>query len=243
MSRKSLDLTLGFLRSIDRTASTTDVASVLIDGLQGFGIEHLIATTIPAPQTPRHLHRAHILLNTYPAEWMNRYLSKGYAYLDPVVDRVQSQYDPFLWTELRERSGDVTGRRIFDEASDFRLCEGIAVPLVTLEGVSAVFCFSGERMELEKSDQAMLQLVASYAFGQLVLMRSQISTSPRIKFAPREREALQWMAEGKSDWEIGELMGISLHGVDYHLRSVRNKLGTANRTQTVATALRLGLIS
>jgi LuxR family quorum sensing-dependent transcriptional regulator len=54
---------------------------------------------------------------------------------------------------------------------------------------------------------------------------------------------LQWAAEGKGDWEIGEVMNISEHGADKHMRSVRVKLGAINRTQAVAEAIRRGLIA
>ncbi|MGB8900143.1 MAG: helix-turn-helix domain-containing protein [Methylocella sp.] len=54
---------------------------------------------------------------------------------------------------------------------------------------------------------------------------------------------MQWAAEGKNDWEIGEVMSISEHGADKHMRSVRAKLGAINRTQAVAEAIRRGLIA
>ena len=118
-----------------------------------------------------------------------------------------------------------------------------------IDGITALL--SGEDADLssieldltgiEPFDRGMLQLIATYAFGHLLLLNGQGAAAP-VRLAPREREALQWAAEGKTDWEIGEVMGISAHGVDFHLRSARTKLGTTNRTQAVATALRRGLI-
>ncbi|MBA3727555.1 MAG: helix-turn-helix transcriptional regulator, partial [Armatimonadetes bacterium] len=64
-----------------------------------------------------------------------------------------------------------------------------------------------------------------------------------INLTAREREALQWAAEGKGDWEIGEVMNISEHGADKPMRSIRVKLGAINRTQAVAEAIRRGLIA
>jgi LuxR family quorum sensing-dependent transcriptional regulator len=59
---------------------------------------------------------------------------------------------------------------------------------------------------------------------------------------PREMDILQWMAEGKSDWEIGVILKVSEHLVDKIARQLRAKLNATNRTQTVATALRHNLI-
>ncbi len=55
-------------------------------------------------------------------------------------------------------------------------------------------------------------------------------------------DTLQWMAEGKSDWEIGVILKVSEHLVDKIARQLRAKLNATNRTQTVAIALRQNLI-
>lgn len=242
MTRKSLDQTLGFLRALDRTASSDDVAALLLAELSDLGVAHVLAGTVPAPGTPAREHRNYILMNTMPAEWGRRYFSRGYVFYDPTVKQLGTTSAPFAWKEVHEDCPSSSiARRIMDEATDFRLCDGLTIPLQTLDGEIACFSFSGERLGIEPLDRGTLQLIATYAFGHLLLLNGQDATAP-VRLAPREREALQWAAEGKTDWEIGEVMGISTHGVDFHLRSARTKLGTTNRTQAVATALRRGLI-
>jgi DNA-binding CsgD family transcriptional regulator len=58
----------------------------------------------------------------------------------------------------------------------------------------------------------------------------------------REREALVWIATGKSDWEIGEILGLSPKTVNYHVQNAKLKLGTRSRVQAIALALRDGII-
>jgi DNA-binding CsgD family transcriptional regulator len=58
----------------------------------------------------------------------------------------------------------------------------------------------------------------------------------------REREVLWWAAQGKSAWEIGEILHIAKRTVDEHTQKAIRKLGAANRTQAVAIALREGVI-
>jgi LuxR family quorum sensing-dependent transcriptional regulator len=72
--------------------------------------------------------------------------------------------------------------------------------------------------------------------------RAQKYKPPSVNLTPREMDILEWMAEGKSDWEIGIILKISEHFVDKIARQLRFKLNTTNRTQTVATALRHNLI-
>lgn len=60
---------------------------------------------------------------------------------------------------------------------------------------------------------------------------------------PRERQVLELLAEGLSHEEIGGRLGISGETVRTHLQKASERLGAGTRTQAVATALRLGLIS
>ena len=63
------------------------------------------------------------------------------------------------------------------------------------------------------------------------------------KLTQREREALALLAAGLSNEEIGRRLAISPETVRSHLRKAMSKLGADTRTQAVATALRLHLIS
>jgi len=68
-------------------------------------------------------------------------------------------------------------------------------------------------------------------------------TPPNVQLSPREKDALQLMADGLSMSEAAQVLSISEFTVrDYVLSAVR-KLKAANRTQAVAIALRMGLIS
>ena len=55
---------------------------------------------------------------------------------------------------------------------------------------------------------------------------------------PREREVLAWVAQGKSAWEIGEILDITKRTVDEHVQSAVRKLDAVNRTHAVALAVR-----
>jgi DNA-binding NarL/FixJ family response regulator len=59
----------------------------------------------------------------------------------------------------------------------------------------------------------------------------------------REREVLQWMAEGLANKQIAMKLGISEHTVKFHLSSLYAKLNVSSRTEAVKRGLGLGLIS
>jgi LuxR family quorum sensing-dependent transcriptional regulator len=62
------------------------------------------------------------------------------------------------------------------------------------------------------------------------------------KLTAREIEVLRWVANGKSAWEIGEILHITKRTVDEHVQTAVRKLGAVNRTHAVALALCDGII-
>jgi DNA-binding CsgD family transcriptional regulator len=56
-------------------------------------------------------------------------------------------------------------------------------------------------------------------------------------FSDREREVLEWLAAGKTDREIAELLGMSPRTVQKHLQHIYEKLGVETRTAAVMRAL------
>jgi LuxR family maltose regulon positive regulatory protein len=68
-------------------------------------------------------------------------------------------------------------------------------------------------------------------------------TAPVETLSSRERAVLQLIAQGCSNQEISEQLFISLHTVKTHASHINSKLGVERRTQAVARAKALGLLS
>jgi LuxR family quorum sensing-dependent transcriptional regulator len=59
----------------------------------------------------------------------------------------------------------------------------------------------------------------------------------------REVEVLSWVAQGKSAWEVGEILHIAKRTVDEHVQTAVRKMGAVNRTHAVALAVRDRIVS
>ncbi len=243
--RSSLDSTIRFIHDLDRARNVEDISSQLLRHLGQIGAEYVIATTIPVPGATRRQQLDSVLFCQIPDEWMTRYAAKGYAFRDPTVRRMTKLAGSFYWNELeQEMDDDPSARRILEEGSELGLKKGFSTSLLTLDRQLVGFSLSGKAFETDPEARGMLTLVATYAIGRVIALQQESSDQKRqIRLSAREREALQWASEGKADWEIGEIMSISEHGADKHLRSARSKLGAINRAQAVAEAIRRGLIA
>lgn len=59
----------------------------------------------------------------------------------------------------------------------------------------------------------------------------------------RELEVLQWLLNGKSNWDIGGILNISEYTVKNHVQRILKKLNANSRQHAVAKALEMGLIN
>ena len=71
----------------------------------------------------------------------------------------------------------------------------------------------------------------------------QATLGPRADaLSERETEVLALVARGKSNALIGDILGISVHTVDAHLRRIYLKLGVFDRISAAVRGIGVGLI-
>lgn len=86
---------------------------------------------------------------------------------------------------------------------------------------------------------------ANFAANQCHLQFCRIKASERsndVKLTAREQEVLTWVARGKSNAVIAEIVGISQHTVNGYLRRVYLKTQTSDRTTAALRAIGDSLI-
>ncbi|MHB8271422.1 helix-turn-helix transcriptional regulator [Bradyrhizobium sp.] len=225
---------------MDRATTPDAVSETVLSVVRPLGFTKVLAGIIPTPGMSMQQQVANVVLHRWPDRWSQRYFSQGYLFEDPTIRRVTTSTEPFLWSELEATCrDDAPAKRVMGEAREFDLGFGFTVPMLTLDGQSAGFSIASDRAELPPHYRGRLQLMAMYAFGRALTMSDEPLP---VKLTPREADVLHWIAEGKSDWEIGMILHVSEHTVDKMARQIRAKFGAANRTQAVAQALRQRII-
>jgi DNA-binding CsgD family transcriptional regulator len=75
---------------------------------------------------------------------------------------------------------------------------------------------------------------------ELAHQQGNTSGSP---LTPREREVLTLSARGLTTREVGESLGISVSGVNFHIANAARKLSANNRTHATSLAISAGYIT
>lgn len=93
-----------------------------------------------------------------------------------------------------------------------------------------------------ESESVEPQLVARQSVQNAQTDVAEARPATQTQISKRERECLEWAANGKTSWEISQILGVSESTIIYHLRNATRKLDAANRLHAVAKALKASLI-
>jgi DNA-binding CsgD family transcriptional regulator len=125
--------------------------------------------------------------------------------------------------------------------ADRDLIDVTAVPVSQEAELAGVVGFCGAP-RLDRSEETALQVIAYSAFAHLRAGRRAVNDNREIVLTPREREVMRLTADGLTSIEIAERLGMSARTANQHIDNVADKLGTRNRTHTVAEIVRRGLL-
>jgi LuxR family transcriptional regulator, quorum-sensing system regulator BjaR1 len=184
------------------------------------------------------------IISSWPADMITRYDQLGVLRTSSVMRRLMASVLPFRFdveaapqVEQIEQAVEAA-RMLFVE---FGLSRGVCLPVHDANGARGVVIFSGTRPPLEDDEVLQLQMVAALVFERLIQLQ-YVDERPGEALSDREIDCLLWTSAGKTSAEISEILGLSEHTVNHYLNRAAKKLGTVNRTQAVAKALRIGII-
>lgn len=189
---------------------------------------------------PRTTKREVGLISNYPPAWTDYYLSKCYEQVDPVIDTARRANGPFRWgPEAWRGELDNRQRELLEEAAHFGIRSGFTIPIHDSVSRIAAVTFAADQHQ-SRFNSAILRHQSALRFLAILFhSQARMRLVPNrfvsgVLLSPREYECLEWVAKGKSTWEIGRILGIAQRTVEFHLDNVRAKLDVKTITQAVA---------
>ena len=181
----------------------------------------------------------------YPEAWRRHYRDTGLHRIDPTLSIASRSIAPVDW---RRAHGHANFRRVFFDAHDFGIGElGLTIPVRGPYGDVGMLsvtcdCTAHEWEGLMRHAVGELQSMAVHLHDAAMHSDALSHILRRPMLSRREIEILQWVAAGKSQQDVADILGIAQRTVEVHLASARDKLGALNTPQAVARAVSLGLI-
>ena len=186
-------------------------------------------------------------LSNMALEWRRRYLEQRFYRSDRLIAEARRRVTPFTTLEALASPPETVGQREMEGriAPHFM---GLVIPIHGPPvGFSVAAYFTGvDEEEFRRIDGEYRSDVVLFTkeFHEVVapLYRDTPLSDAVPMLTAREREVLRWSAQGKTSWEIAQILQRSEATVNNHFASARAKLGVRTRAHAAAEALRLNLI-
>lgn len=150
----------------------------------------------------------------------------------PLQRRTLQPHKPIFWTKAKEALGisdtEWTALQAFYCSHH---SNGVIIPVHGPNGRNgcAVYRFADPLRRFKKSEIRRLQWASQSAHQKFCEVRPK-RPSQLVKLTGREKEVLTWVARGKSNSVIADIVGISQHTVNGYLRRIYLKTQTSDRT-------------
>lgn len=240
-------ITLGNHSQISRDISGADTRAEIVAALlkiaTQFGFRHFALLRAPAG-TDTSIAPL-VVDGNLPRDYIREYDSKKLLSQCPLLPLLKNMALPLCWS-CDEEHGDGWPLNFSDEMLHFlkkhRTTTGVAMPMYSSDGQVYLMRLDGQRSLLALPELNELGMLLLQAFRGLDRMRSKEMLANNVLTA-REMEVLRWTSQGKTSSEIANILSLSDHTINAYLNKAIKKLDCVNRTQLVAKAIRLRLIS
>ena len=215
------------------------VHDLVVQGSSKYGANFVFSGVIPALGVSAEQQMSHVLFGQWPSEWAQRYFNEKYLDNDPTIRHIRNKSSAVRWCDLKDNNSE-----IMNEARAFQLMDGFSVPMVTLDGVKMGMSFSGDKICSSPEAEIFFQVISAVSTAKVIELKRSSSELKAVRcvLTDRESECLQWVAEGKTNWEISVIFGVCEKTIEKHVSNCMIKLHSYNRTQLAVHALRSGLL-
>jgi DNA-binding NarL/FixJ family response regulator len=210
----------------------------IIEGLEAGGVDYVTKPIVPGELIARirvHLANARLAHSARAAlDVFGRFLLA--ASLDGRILWCTPQAGKLLGAAFRDfdTEGYVLPRGVRDWlAQSAAVAKPTVTPAIDLAPDASAMALRLVYVGQVGPDEYLLRLVEGDAEDDQSVLKQKLAVTDR------EAEVLLWIARGKSNRDIAEILGLSPRTVNKHLEQIYAKLGVENRASAAALAVRL----
>ena len=228
------------LKAITRANSVIDLRDTTLEAFRVLGLSRAFFL---APVGHERSVGRRLTNMGFPEDWEHKYRETDYLN-DPLPDIAVRLGAPFRWDALPK---DVILNRVETEylasLKTWGMEEGVCV---VAYGPAASVGFVGAAAAAPEGDLSGVDLEMFQIAGQTSFVRygqlNKAELNYEMSLSNRELDVLHWMAQGKSNSAIAEMLGLSQDTVNTYVKRIFSKLDVFDRTSAVMKGVIRGLV-
>jgi len=167
--------------------------------------------------------------------WHQHYLDQGYADIDRTLETSEQSLLPVFWDVQQQLTVAKNKReaRIREESIDFGIDKGISIPVHAPQNDLLVLVLHQRHGECglknwQQDQYSWIAIALSYLHHLRRFLSHQSGVSEQ-GLTKRERECLNFTAQGLRIEAIANRLGLTVRTINFHLQNANKKLGVTNK--------------
>ncbi len=196
--------------------------------------------------SPKGSYAHKVLHHNYPPSYFEELATAEGRVDSPLMQRWRANQEPVLFQSGRDdHDFPPEWVQLFNK---YELDNTIAHGMLDVQRtLASYFIFSRMPGEIGQREIFVMKLITPHLHLALVRALTTVQefsrmTAPNETLSDRQKQILRWINEGKTNWEIAQILEMTEKNVKYHIEQIFSKLQVRNRTQAVAKAMLLGLL-
>ena len=180
----------------------------------------------------------------WPDSWRKFYVELGLITHDPIIDALDYRTAPFTWSELRkDRRFQQSGSEALRLAHEHGWREGLTVPIPRGGSRFGLVAMVGHAPVTSTRVRDRLSVLARCLVAHIRATGLAAFPLPPAGLTGRQLDCLRLVAEGCSDAQIAERLGIASGTAHDHVEAARLRLRAGTRAHAVARAASFGILA
>jgi len=232
-----------FEAAVERAADPPAIWRALTAVFKGTVVQRILYHHLP-PLGSDDAGKIGVAAEGFPEEIVAKYVGEEMYRRNPLLGYAQQSAEPFYFDEITSlRSLSAREAEWVRSVQEAGYANGLGVQVFGPGGRNGYFGlgFVPGVTRLDPSDPPRMQGICQAAHLRYCAQILAMQDAPPT-LSEREKDVLVWVARGKSNAAIGEILGISAHTVDAHLRRIYLKLGVYDRITAAVRGIGLGLV-
>ncbi len=187
-----------------------------------------------------HWNAGGVLARVSPASWVG---SSAFNYIcfeqNPLLGAIREGRTRYRFSDFAD-FGDPHYANYWDAMSEAGIADALCATSYGPDRTITSLHLGFDRRDFTAGEARSIHMAGLLLTERLMEFAEPLLEAPAL--TSRERDAMAFVADGHTDWQIAERMKISEPTVRFHLGNARRKLGAVNRAQAVARFATYGLL-
>jgi LuxR family transcriptional regulator, quorum-sensing system regulator BjaR1 len=223
-----------------------DSSAAFFESMQSLGASYIQTRAyrrpFPTLTSATHWEAGGFILRNAPRQWKD---SAAFNYVcfefNPLLNAIREGHTRYRFSDFAPRDR-AENMKYWDALAEANVHDALcATSYASRRRIASLHLGFHERSFT--ANEALCIHLAGLMLTERILELETPDNSDDVQLTPRERDCLSFVAEGKSDWEISAILGISQSTAKFHVDNARKKLGAVNRTHAIARFVASGLFT